>query len=157
MKCLAQVAPRVLFFSKPSESYFQVGSEWRRATPEDEARFHTGFNVGTGEPSIGIYLVPRPNGLTRIGFDLWRLGSTFRRDVVERLQTRWNRESAVLSKSLLKSASRRSHFSPSFLRCEIQPDRVEGWKREFEETLTDLTSFESAQTDNPAVTRNHHD
>jgi hypothetical protein len=142
MRCLAQLAPRVLFFSKPSESYFQVGSQWRRATPEDEARFHTGFALGTGEPSVGVYLVPRPNGLTRIGFDLWRLGTNFRRDVVEQLQARWNRESAHLSRSLLRSASRRSHFAPSFVRCEIQPDRVEGWKCEIEAILSDLSSFE---------------
>jgi hypothetical protein len=134
--------PNVRFFSGRSESYFQFGSEWRRATSEDEAHAFTGFDRVTREPSVGIYISKRPNGLLRIGFDLWRLNANLRPAIIERLQNRWRQESAALSKSLLRSAQRRSHFSKSFMRFEISPDQLEGWKVELESILSDPASFE---------------
>jgi hypothetical protein len=138
------VAPQVRFFSK-SDSYFQFGSEWRRASAEDEAHSFAGFDRTTREPSVGIYIARRPNGLLRVGVDLWRLGVNFQPAVIERLQNRWRREAATLSKSMLQSALRRSHFSKSFLRFEISPERLEEWKSELESVLSDPASFESLE------------
>jgi hypothetical protein len=134
--------PSVRFFSGKSESFFQFGSEWKRATSEDEAHAYTGFDRITLEPSVGVYVTRRPNGLMRIGFDLWRLGVNLQPAVIERLQNRWRKESASLSKSILRSAGRRSHFSKSFMRFEISPEQLEGWKAEFESVLSDPASFE---------------
>ena len=139
------VAPQVRIFSGKSDSFFQFGTEWRRATSEDEAHAYTGFDGTTREPSVGIYVTKRPNSLMRIGFDLWRLGVNLQPAVIERLQDRWRRESETLSKSMLKSALRRSHFSKSFARFEISPERIEGWKAELESVLSDPASFETLE------------
>jgi hypothetical protein len=136
------VAPRVQFFSGKSESFMQIGSEWKRCTPEDEAHHFTGYDRVTDEACVGIYIVRRPNGLLRIGFDLWRLNANLRPENIERIQKRWRREAAGLSKSMLRSVLRRSHFSKSFMRFEISPEQLEGWKAGFESVLSDPASFE---------------
>jgi hypothetical protein len=139
------VAPQVRIFAGRSESFFQFGSEWRRATSEDEAVAYSGYDRETHEPNVGIYVMPRPNGLVRIGFDLWKLSSNLSPAVIERLQNRWRHEAAGLSKSMLRSALRRSHFSKSFARFEISPERLEEWKSELESLLSDPASFESLE------------
>jgi hypothetical protein len=136
------VAPRVQFFSGKSESFMQIGSEWKRCTPEDEAHHFTGYDRVTHEACVGIYITRRPNGLLRIGFDLWRLNANLRPENIERIEKRWRREAAGLSKSMLRSVLRRSHFSKSFMRFEISPEQLEGWKAEFESVLSDPASFE---------------
>jgi hypothetical protein len=136
------VALRVQFFSGRSESFMQIGSEWKRCTPEDEAAQYTGFDRITREPSVGVYVSRRASVLMRIGFDLWRLGVNLRPEVIERLQNRWREQSANLSKSMLRSAQRRSHFSKSFMRFEISPEFLEGWKAELESVLSNPGSFE---------------
>jgi hypothetical protein len=135
-------APSIRFFSGRSESYFHFGSEWKRATPEDEAHAFTGFDRITREPSVGVYVTRRPNGLLRIGFDLWRLNVNLQPSAIERIERRWRQEATSLSKSMLRSAGRRSHFSKSFIRFEISPEQLEGWKAEFESVLSDPASFE---------------
>jgi hypothetical protein len=62
--------PLVRFFAGRSQSFVEFGGSWRRMTPEDEARSHTGYHRETLEPNIGIYATRRPNSLLRIGFDL---------------------------------------------------------------------------------------
>jgi hypothetical protein len=84
----------------------------------------------------------RPNGLLRIGFDLWRLSVNLQPAVIERLQDRWRRESETLSKSLLRSAQRRSHFSKSFGRFEVASERLEEWKSELAAVLSNPESYE---------------
>jgi hypothetical protein len=135
------VAPQIRYFSGKSDSYFQFGSEWRRATPEDEAHQFTGFDRTPREPSVGVYVTRRPNGLLRIGFDLWRLGVNLQPPLIERLQNRWREEAATLSKSILQSALRRSHFSKSFMRFEISPERLEEWKCELSAVLSNPESY----------------
>lgn len=137
--------PNIRFFSGRSESYFQFGSDWRRATPEDEAKGFSGYDRITDEPTVGIYIVRRPNGLLRIGWDLWKLNVNLRPAAVERIERRWRREAQGLSKSMLRSASRRSHFSKSFARFEISPEYLEGWKVELESVLGDPVSFEALE------------
>jgi hypothetical protein len=134
--------PNVRFFSGRSESYFQFGTEWKRATPEDEAHAYTGFDRTTREPSVGVYIVRRPNGLLRIGFDLWRLSVNLQPAVIEHLQNRWRREAATLSKSMLKSVLRRGHFSRSFLRFESSPEHLEEWKSELAAVLSNPDSYQ---------------
>src|SRR5258708_5845034 len=87
---------------------------WRRATPEDEAKMHSGYDRTTHEPCVGVYVVRRPNGVLRIGFDLWKLNTNLRPAAIERLQSRWRQQATSLSKSILRSVLRRSHFSTTF-------------------------------------------
>ena len=89
----AIIAPHVRCYSGKQDAFVQFDSEWRRLTPEDAARSHTGVNRETHEPSVGIYIVRRPNGLFRIGFDLWRIGANLRPSVIERLENCWRQES----------------------------------------------------------------
>ena len=138
----AIVAPQVRCFSGRQDSFVQDGERWRRTTPEDEAHFHTGFDHETHEPSVGIYIERRPNGLLRIGFDIWKLSLNLRPAVIERVENRWRQEAASFSKSLLRSTSRRSHFSNSFARFEIAPERLEAWKAELEHVLSNSESYE---------------
>jgi len=137
--------PNIRFFSGRSESYFQFGSEWRRATSEDEAKAYSGYDRTTHDPNVGIYITPRPNGLVRIGFDLWKLNANLRPATIERLQNRWRQESTELSKFMLRSAQRRSHFSKSFARFEISPERIEEWKLELESVLSNPDSYETIE------------
>jgi hypothetical protein len=134
--------PTIRFFSGRSQSYFQFGSEWRRASAEDEAHAFTGFDHTTHEPSVGVYVERRSNRLLRIGFDLWRLSVNLCPAVIQRLQNRWRQESGALSKSLLRSAERRSHFSKSFARFEISPERLEAWKSELAAVLSNPDSYQ---------------
>jgi hypothetical protein len=137
------VAPsRIRFFSGRSESFVQFAGSWRRMTPEDEARSHTGYHRETREPNIGIYVVRRPNGLLRIGFDLWKLGANLRPATIESLDRRWREHAASLSKSRQRSTSRRAHLSKSFASFEIAPECVEKWKAELEVVLSSPDSFE---------------
>jgi hypothetical protein len=138
--------PHIEFFSGRSERFFQVSSQWRRATPEDDAHFRTGRDR-EGERHLGVYLVPRKNGLVRVGFDLWRLNISLRREVIERLWARWHADGDSLSKSLLKSAERRSHFSKSFAAFEVSVHRLEQWKSELESTLSNPDSYVSIETE----------
>jgi hypothetical protein len=137
--------PSIRFFADTSESFVQFGDEWRRLTQEDEARMHTGYDRLSHEPSVGIYIVRRPNGLVRVGFDLWKLNANLRPAVIERLENRWRQESASLSKSMLRSTLRRSHFSRSFARFEVSPERLEGWKQELESILSNPDSYEQIE------------
>jgi hypothetical protein len=139
---LEVVAPHVRFFSGKSESFIQFGSAWRPMNLEDEAHFHTGYDRETHEPSVGIYILRRPNRLLRVGFDFSRLNVNLREHVIQRLAERWKHEAASLSKSMLRNVARRTHFSKSFARFEILPERLEGWKRELEIVLSDPASFE---------------
>jgi hypothetical protein len=136
------VAPQVRIFSGKSDAYFQFGSEWKRATSEDEAHHYTGFDRTTREPSVGVYVERRPNGLVRIGFDVWRLSVNLCPTVIERLQNRWHQEVGALSKSLLRSAQRHSHFSKSFARFEVAPERLEEWKSELAAVLSNPESYQ---------------
>jgi hypothetical protein len=137
----AEIAPHIHFFSGRSEAFIQVGPEWRRATAEEEGRLHTGYTRDSHEPSVGVYIVPRPNRLFRIGFDLWKLDVSLRPEIVERMKTRWSAEAASFSKSLLKSASRRSHFSKTFAQLEVSPAHLEGWKEELAALLSNPASY----------------
>jgi hypothetical protein len=136
------VALRVQFFSGKSESFMQIGSEWKRCSPEDEGHHFTGYDRLTHEACVGIYITRRANGLLRIGLDLWKLNTNLRPETIKRIEKRWRQEAAGLSKSMLRSALRRSHFSKSFARFEISPERLEEWKSELESVLSDPASFE---------------
>jgi hypothetical protein len=136
------LAPILRFFAGRSESFVQSGSGWRRLTPEDEAKMFSGHDRETRELCIGVYVVRRQNGLLCVGFDLWKLNVNLCPAAIERIKTRWNREATGLSKSLLRSAQRRSHFSKSFARFEVSPEHLEGWKAELESVLSDPASFE---------------
>jgi hypothetical protein len=61
--------PVVRFFARRSQSFVQSGSDWRRLTPEDEAKMFSGHDRETHEPCVGIYVVRRQNGLLCVGFD----------------------------------------------------------------------------------------
>ena len=140
----AIVAPHVQFFSGRQESFIESGGQWRRATPEDSARMHTGVDRETRQPGVGVYVVPKGNGLVCVGFDLWRIDSNLRPSEVERLESRWHQhEGAKLSKSMLRHAQRRAHFSRSFARFEISPDRLEDWKSELSAILSNPESYQS--------------
>jgi hypothetical protein len=110
-------------------------------SPEDLAHFHTGYDRETREPNIGIYIIRRPNGLLRIGFDLHRLDFNLRRETVERLRQCWSDEAANLSNPLRRSVERRAHFSKSFAQFEVEPRRVEAWKDELIASLENPESF----------------
>ena len=143
--------PLVRFFSGRSQSFVQFGGVWRRMTPEDEARSHTGYDRETHEPNIGIYVIRRPNGLLRIGFDLWKLDMNLRPATIESLERRWREHSASFSKSLKRSTARRAHFSKSFACFEIAPECVEKWNQELEIVLSSPDSFEPI----PRTTHTH--
>jgi hypothetical protein len=137
------VAPVVRFFSGRSEMFVGTGADWRRLTPEDEARLFTGFDKETKEPAVGVYVVPR-SGHRRMGFDLWRIGANLKPDVIARLRERWRAESAnVFSKTALRAAARRVHFSKSFIVLETTPERVDAWKAELESILLNPNTYES--------------
>jgi hypothetical protein len=136
--------PNIRFFSGRSESFVQDGERWRRMSPEDEAHMHTGYNREAHEPNIGVYIVRRPNGLLRIGFDIWKLNVNLRPSAIERLESRWQQREAVnLSPSMLRNVARRVHISKSFARLEISLHRVEEWKVELESILSDPNTYES--------------
>jgi hypothetical protein len=135
--------PIVKFFSGRSELFARDDHRWCRLTPEDEAHDFTGFNRETNEVNVGIYATRRPNGLVRVGFDVWRIGANLRPLAIERLENRWRQEATSLSKSLFRSASRRSHFSKSFARFEIAPERLEAWRCELESILSNPDAYES--------------
>jgi hypothetical protein len=137
------VAPVVRFYSGRQETFLSDGpSRWRRATPEDMARLHTGYDRESREPHLGVYVVPVSNGLVRIGFDMFRLNLQIRESVTDRLQTRWREEAASLPKTLLRRLYRRTHFSRSFAKFEVQPENVERWKEELECVLSNPESYE---------------
>ncbi len=140
----AACAPTVRFFSGRSESFMQCGSEWRRLTVEDEARHATGCNRETRAASVGVYILPKGNGLVCVGFDLWKIDANLRPSAVEHFESQWRqREAANLSKSRLRHAQRRSHFSKSFARFEVSPDRLEDWKAELSAVLSNPESYQS--------------
>jgi hypothetical protein len=151
----AFLPPNVRFFAGRSESFIQFGSDWRRATPEDEAKMHSGHNRETHEPCIGVYVVRRPNGLLCVGFDLWKLNVNLRPAAIERLQSRWRQQATSLSKSMLRSVLRRSHFSKSFARFEISSEHVEEWKSELAAVLSNPDSFEPLDRNNHANPGSH--
>lgn len=135
--------PVVAFYSGRMESFVGDGpGNYRRMTPEDAAKMHTGYDRETHEPNVGIYIVRRPNGLLRIGFDLWKINANLCPAVIERLEKRWRQEAASLSKSMLRHVSHRAHFSKSFARFEVLPERVEPWKDELSAVLSSPESYE---------------
>jgi hypothetical protein len=137
--------PHVAFFRAPSNSFVQFGSQWRRMTTEDEARSHTGYDHDTREPSVGVYIVRRQNGLLRIGFDIWKLDVNLRPTVLECLENRWRQQTANFSKSLLRSVNHRVHFSKSFAQFEIAPEQIEEWKQTLEDMLSNPASYEALE------------
>jgi hypothetical protein len=138
------VAPVVQFYSGRQETFLSDGpSQWRRAAPEDAARLHTGYDRGTREPHLGVYVVPVSNGLVRIGFDVFRLNLQIRESTIDRLQRRWREGAAALPKTLLRRLYRRTHFSRSFAKFEVQPEDVERWKEELECVLSNPETYES--------------
>jgi hypothetical protein len=139
------VAPRVAFYEKSTGSYVDWGGQWRRATSEDLARMHTGRAVESRELHVGVYVCRRPNGLVRIGFDLWKIDANLRLEIVERIAERWRQQVATLSKSMQRSIGRRAHFSKTFMRCEVKPENVESWKFELAAVLEDPASFISVR------------
>jgi hypothetical protein len=134
--------PTVQFFTGRSELFARDGRRWRRLTPEDDAHGFTGFNCETRETNVGVYVTKRPNALLRIGFDLWKLSANLQPAVTARLERRWTREASTFSKPLQRSASRSAHFSKSFVRFEIAPERVEEWKAELSAVLSNPESYE---------------
>ena len=143
--------PLVRFFAGRSQSSVQFGGSWRRMTPEDEARSHTGYHRETRESSIGVSLTRRPNGLVRVAFDLARLDLNLRPATIEHLRSHWHEEAAKFSKSLQRSTARRAHFSKSFASFEIAPERVEEWKLELDSVLSNPVSFEPIDRRTDAV------
>src|SRR5206468_2679846 len=139
--------PLVRCFSGRSELFVRDGRKWRRMSCEDEAHGFTGFNRETREPNVGIYIESRPNGLVRVGFDLWKLDANLRPAVIERIESRWRQEADRLSKPLLRHAARRAHFSKSFMRFEISSERIDEWNLELESFLSDPDSYESDRKD----------
>jgi hypothetical protein len=104
-----------------------------------------GLDHETREANVGIYIVRRPNGLLRVGFDLYKLDVNLRPSAVERLASRWRQEGVNLSKSLLRSVGRRVHFSRSFAQFEIAPERLEEWKSELRSVLSEAGSYECVE------------
>jgi hypothetical protein len=142
---LAMNTPSIVkFFAGRSECFVQDGERWRRMLPEDEAHHHTGYDRDTHGPNVGIYVTRRPNGLLRIGFDLWKIDANLRPSVIERLESRWREREAVnLSNSMLRRVSQRAHISKSFARFEISVHRLEEWRLELESILSDPNTYES--------------
>ena len=137
------IAPQVRCFSGKQDFFIHDGERYRRTTPEDEAHFYTGYDRETHEPSVGIYIVPRGNGLLTIGFDLWKIGANLRPSAVEWLERRWQQREAVnLSASMLRSVGRRVHISKSFARFEISLHRLEEWQAELSAILSNPESYE---------------
>jgi hypothetical protein len=137
------VAPRVKFYSGRQDTFLSDGpSRWRRMTPEDSAKAHTGYDIATREPHLGVFIVPVGNGFRRIGFDVIRLDLNIRDSTRARLEQRWREQSASLPKTQLRHLLRRAHFARSFARFEVQPESVEEWKHELECVLTNSESFE---------------
>jgi hypothetical protein len=138
------VPPTVKFYSGRQQTFLSDGpTQWRRMTPEDGARLHTGYDRETREPHLGVYIVPVSNGLVRIGFDVFRLNLQIRESTIDRLQHRWRDEAAALPKTLLRRLYRRTHFSRSFAKFEVQPEDVERWKEELECVLSNPETYES--------------
>jgi hypothetical protein len=134
--------PVVKFFAGRSELFARDGRKWRRMSCEDEAHGFTGFNRGTNEASVGVYATKRPNGLMRVGFDLWGLSAKLQPTTVERIESRWRQEASAFSKPLQRSAARRAHFSRSFAMFEIAPEHVESWKCALSTVLENPESYE---------------
>jgi hypothetical protein len=138
--------PIIQFFSGRSECFVQDGERWRRLTAEDDAHGFTGFNRETNEASVGVYATKRPNGLFRIGFDIFKLNVNLRSSVIERLKNRWQRQEAQnLSASMLRCVGRRTHFSKTFAQFEISIHRLAEWRLELESILSDPGSYESIE------------
>lgn len=141
-KLLPVPFPCVRFFAGRSESFIQCGEQWRRMTPEDEARSRTGYDRETHEPNLGVFIIKRPNGLLRFGFDLGKLDANLSPAAVAHIECRWRAEASNFSKPLLRSSLRRAHFAKSFAEFEVAPERVEEWKRVLETVLSDPNSYE---------------
>ena len=139
-------APAVQFFAGRSESFVQEGARWRRMTPQDEAHACTGRDRETDEVTLGISISPRPNGLMKVEFDLFRLGANLRPETIERLRARWAKEASTFSKLLQKSVNRRAHFSKSFAQFEVSPERLEAWKSELSAVLENPDSYEPIES-----------
>jgi hypothetical protein len=144
MKNATLVAPTVKFYAGRQETFLSDGpSQWRRMTPEDGARLHTGYDRETREPHLGVYIVPVGNGLRRIGFDVLKLNLNIRESTMTRLEQRWREQSASLPKTQLRHLLRRAHFARSFAQFEVQPESVEEWEEELESILSNPETYES--------------
>jgi hypothetical protein len=138
------VAPVVRFYAGRQESFIGDGpSQWRRMTPEDMAKAHTGYDQESREAHLGVFIVPVGNGFRRIGFDVIRLNLNIRESTMARLEARWREQSATLPKTQLRHLLRRAHFARSFARFEVQPENVERWKDELECVLMNPDTYES--------------
>ena len=135
--------PTVKFYSGRQESFIGDGpGRWRRMTPEDMAKAHTGYDHESREPHLGVFIIPVGNGFRRIGFDVIRLNLNIRESTMERLEQRWREQSASLPKTRLRHLLRRAHFARSFARFEVQPENVERWKDELECVVTNPETYE---------------
>jgi hypothetical protein len=143
LQALPIAAPVVRFYSGRQDTFLSDGpSRWRRMTPEDTAKAHTGYDIATREPHLGVFIVPVGNGFRRIGFDVIKLDLRLRESTMARLEQRWREQSASLPKTQLRHLLRRAHFSRSFARFEVQPENVERWKDELEAVLANPGSYE---------------
>ena len=137
------IAPTVEFFAGKQDGFAGVpGVSWHRLTPRESAKGHTGYSREAREPKVGIYVEPVPNGLTRIGLDLWKLNVNFRPSVIERLEQRLIASTNDLSKSQRRYALRHLHVSRTFMEFVVKAEDVEKWKSELSRLLTDPGSFE---------------
>jgi hypothetical protein len=136
-------APTVKVYSGRQESFYANGPhDWRRMTAEDTAKAHTGYDSQTREPRLGVYILPRPNGLARMGYDNSKLGVNVREDVLERMAARWREQVATLPKTQLRRLLNRAHFCRTFVRFDTQPENVNGWTRELDSILSSPESYE---------------
>jgi len=136
------IPPRVSFISRRPGMFTMIGSEWHHLTIEDEAHSQTGMSHETKEPSVGVFIGRRQNGLLKLGFDLARIGVNLRQEVVKQMEQRWRDQAAKFSKPLFRSVQRRAHFSRSFAQFEIAPERVEQWRGELSAILENPASYE---------------
>jgi hypothetical protein len=134
--------PTVKIYSGRQESFYANGPhDWRRMTAEDTAKAHTGYDSQTPEPRLGVYILPRPNGLVRMGDNI-KLAVNVREDVLERMAARWREQVATLPKTQLRRLLNRAHFCRTFVRFDTQPESVDGWTRELESILSNPESYE---------------
>lgn len=148
--------PSLKYFSAKSDSYVWFDGRCVRLTPEDDARFHTGFSQPNREPQLGISITRRQNGLFRFTVDLWRLDVRLRDRVVRHVESRWEAQASAagflgLSKSAFRRVLRRATFTNTLLQFETTQLGVDEWKFELAAILSDSDSYESLQPEGAAA------
>jgi hypothetical protein len=137
---LLNTFPRVTFYTAPSKLYVEDRSRWRRMTPEEDARAHTGYDRETREPQVGVAIRHRQNGRYHFSVDLWRVNLKFREDALEPLAARWREEITSLPKTIRQKLA--FSWSASILELEAMPPYVDGWRAELERVLSDPRTYE---------------